>query len=51
VDQGAQRRMVIGALPIAALAPGDYVVKAIVSLDGRPVGRATRTLRKAISGS
>jgi hypothetical protein len=51
VDQGAQRRMVIGALPIAALAPGDYVVRAIVSLDGRPVGRATRTLRKAITGS
>jgi hypothetical protein len=51
MDQGAQRRMVIGALPIAALAPGDYVVRAIVSLDGRPVGRATRTLRKAITGS
>lgn len=41
------RRMVIGALPIAALPPSDYVVRAIVSVDGRPVGRLLRTLRKA----
>ena len=39
--------MVIGALPIAALPPSDYVVRAIVSVDGRPVGRVLRTLRKA----
>ena len=43
----ADRRMVTGAVPIAPLAPGDYVVRAIVSIDGRPVGRVTRTLRKA----
>jgi VWFA-related protein len=43
----ADRRMVTGAIPIAPLAPGDYVVRAIVSVDGRPVGRVTRTLRKA----
>ena len=42
----ADRRMVTGAIPIAPLAPGDYVVRAIVSVDGRPVGRVTRTLRK-----
>lgn len=46
---GPERRMVVGAVPIAALPPGDYVVRAIVSVDGRPVGRVSRTLRKAIS--
>jgi hypothetical protein len=50
VTQGADRRAVVGALPIAALAPGDYVVRAIVSVDSRPVGRITRTLRKSTSG-
>ncbi len=40
------RRMVVGAVPISALPPGDYTVRAIVSVDGRPVGRITRTLRK-----
>jgi VWFA-related protein len=46
----ADRRMVVGAIPIAPLAPGDYVVRAIVSVDGRPVGRVTRTLRKSAAG-
>ena len=32
--------------PIAPLAPGDYTIRAIVSLDGRPVGRVSRTLQK-----
>ena len=50
VNQGKDRRIVIGALPIAALAPGDYVVRAIVSVDSRPVGRVMRTLRKSTSG-
>ena len=43
-----ERRMIVGAVPIAALPPGDYVVRAIVSVDGRPVGRVLRTLRKGI---
>lgn len=47
---GGLRRMVVGAIPIAPLAPGDYVVRAIVSVDGRPVGRVTRTLRKSTAG-
>jgi hypothetical protein len=51
VTASADRRMVIGALPIAPLAPGDYTVRAIVSLDGRPIGRVTRTLRKTVGGS
>jgi hypothetical protein len=29
------------------MAPGDIVMRAIVSLDGRSVGRAIQTLRKA----
>lgn len=33
-------------LPLAALAPGDYVVRVIVGLEGQPEGRITRTLRK-----
>jgi hypothetical protein len=51
VTASADRRMVIGALPIAPLPPGDYTIRAIVSVDGRPVGRVTRTLRKTPSGS
>jgi VWFA-related protein len=50
VGQGSDRRAAVGALPIAALAPGDYVVRAIVSVDSRPVGRITRTLRKSPLG-
>jgi hypothetical protein len=50
VAQGDDRRLALGALPIAALPPGDYVVRAIVSVDGRPVGRLTRTLRKSPFG-
>ena len=42
-----ERRLVVGAVSIAALPPGDYVVRAIVSVDGRPVGRVLRTLRKS----
>ena len=50
LSQGSDRRIAIGALPIAALSLGDYVVRAIVSIDGRPVGRITRTLRKSAAG-
>ena len=41
------RRVALGGIPIGALPPGDIVVRAIVSVDGKPVGRVTRTLRKA----
>jgi hypothetical protein len=41
------RRVASGTLAIAALAPGDYVVRAIASANGSPVGRTMRTLRKA----
>lgn len=41
------RHVALGGIPIGALPPGDIVVRAIVSLDGVPVGRVVRTLRKA----
>jgi hypothetical protein len=44
--QGGDLRLAFGAFAIAALPPGDYLVRAIVSLEGKPVARATRTLRK-----
>ena len=35
-----------GAVPIGSLPAGDYVVRAIVGLEGQPSGRVVRTLRK-----
>jgi hypothetical protein len=35
-----------GAVPIGALPPGDYVVRAMVALEGHPATRVVRTLRK-----
>lgn len=40
-------RIAFGGFNIASLAPGDYLMRAVVSLDGKPVGRVERTLRKA----
>jgi VWFA-related protein len=37
---------VLAAIPIGALPPGDYVVRAIVNLEGQAEGRVVRTLRK-----
>jgi hypothetical protein len=34
------------AVPIGALPPGDYIVRAIVGVEGQPMGRVTRVLRK-----
>jgi len=39
-------RLATGEVPIATLPPGDYLVRAVVSVDGKEVGRAERTLRK-----
>jgi VWFA-related protein len=44
----ADRRIAIGALPIASIFPGDYLVRAVVTDDGKPLGRTTRTLRKVV---
>jgi hypothetical protein len=35
-----------GAIPVGALAPGDYVVRAVVTVAGQGSGRILRTLRK-----
>lgn len=40
------RAVATAVLPIADLAPGDYVVRVTVTPDGRPGGRVIRTLRK-----
>lgn len=40
-------RIAFGGFSIATLAPGDYQMRAVVSLDGKPVGRVVRTLRKS----
>lgn len=44
-----ERQIAIGALPIAGILPGDYIIRVVVTDDGRPLGRATRTLRKAVA--
>jgi hypothetical protein len=33
-------------VPIADLAPGDYVIRALVTEEGQPETKITRTLRK-----
>jgi hypothetical protein len=37
---------VTAAIPIGVLAAGDYVIRAIVGVEGQPAGRVVRTLRK-----
>ena len=39
-------RIAFSGFAIESMPPGDLVMRAIVSLDGKPVGRAVRTLRK-----
>lgn len=41
------RRATLGTIDLASLKPGDYLVRAIVTLNGKEIGRVTRTLRKA----
>lgn len=43
---GPNRYTARGALPLASLAPGDYIVRAIVGVQGHPPTRVVRTLRK-----
>jgi hypothetical protein len=37
---------VFGKIPIDKLAPGDWVVRAVVQMEGQPEGKAIRTFRK-----
>jgi hypothetical protein len=43
-------KMIFGGFGIETLQPGDYVLRIKVSLDGKEVGTATRTIRK-VTGS
>jgi VWFA-related protein len=50
IESGAANRYVgKGALPIGALPPGDYVVRATIALEGHPPTRVLHTLRKVKS--
>jgi hypothetical protein len=42
----ADHRIAYGAIPIGALQAADFDVRAIVAVDGQPVARLARTLRK-----
>lgn len=48
VSQGnaEDMRIAFGGFSIASLAPGDYQMRAVITLDGKAVGRVVRTLRK-----
>jgi hypothetical protein len=41
------QRVAYGGFSIESLPPGDYLMRAVVSLDGKPVGKVVRTLRKS----
>ena len=41
------QRIAFGGFSIDSLQPGDYLMRAVVSLDGKPVGKVVRTLRKS----
>jgi hypothetical protein len=43
------RHVVMAGIPIGGLLPGDFIIRAVISVDGKPVGRVLRTLRKAAS--
>jgi VWFA-related protein len=45
------RRVATGDIPISTVTPGDYVLRAVVKLDGRPIGQAVRTIRIVRAGS
>ncbi|CAN5824570.1 hypothetical protein BH18ACI5_BH18ACI5_06560 [soil metagenome] len=46
VGPGEDGRRVFGGFGITTLAPGDYVMRATIMVDGKVVGRAARTIRK-----
>jgi VWFA-related protein len=45
-DTDPDRRVVMAAIPISGLLRGDFVVRAVVSIDGARAGTVQRTLRK-----
>lgn len=40
-------RIIVGGFSIDTLEPGEYVVRTIINVDGKPVGRAMGTMRKS----
>jgi hypothetical protein len=47
-SRAAGRYAATGAVPVGALPPGDYVVRAMIALEGYPATRVVRTLRKVV---
>ncbi len=43
--EGGDRRVGEGSVPVVLLPPGEYVARAVVSVEGRPVARVTRPFR------
>jgi hypothetical protein len=43
---GGDRYVASGTLPLGAVPPGDYVARAVIGLEGQPVSRVVRTVRK-----
>lgn len=46
IEMQGDARMLWGGFGLAPLAPGDYLMRVIVSVDGKEAGTVTRTLRK-----
>ena len=47
----ADRKVATGDIPIGTVTPGDYVLRAVVKLDGKAVGQTVRTIRIVKPGS
>jgi len=45
-QSGGDVLSIVGGIQVDRLPPGDYAVRMVVSLDGKPVGRVVRTLTK-----
>ena len=48
---GENRYRAMGSVPIGALPPGDYVARAVIGLEGHPLTRVVRTIRKAATAA
>jgi hypothetical protein len=46
-SSGESRFAAMGSVAVGALPPGDYIVRAIVGLEGSAPTRVVRTIRKA----